>query len=425
MNKKTIEFAIKLGLALNCKIASHQHFARKNYFYPDLPKGYQITQDTTPICTGGFVDVKLENGEVKHIGITRIHMEEDAGKSIHDVDVYDTLVDLNRAGTPLLEIVTEPDMRSADEAYAYLTEIRQLVRYLDICDGNMEEGSLRCDANISIRPMGETRLGIRTELKNMNSFRNVQLALEFEVRRQRDLLLEGGHVAQQTLLWNPDTGQTESMRGKEEAHDYRYFPDPDLIPVVLDEVWIATIREQLPELPDTRRLRFVREFELSDYDADILTASRELADYFEEAYRQSGNAKKLANFIGTEVLREYGPERISECPVRPGQLAKLLLLIEDGTISGKIAKTVFAEMLTSGVDPEQIVKDKGLVQMSDEGQLVALVQEIIAANPEQVQQFREGKTKVMGFFVGQLMQKTKGQANPQMANKLFQQELNR
>jgi aspartyl-tRNA(Asn)/glutamyl-tRNA(Gln) amidotransferase subunit B len=272
--------------------------------------------------------------------------------------------------------------------------------------------------------VGQKEFGTRTELKNMNSFRNVQLALEYEVRRQRDLLLEGGQVIQQTLLWDPDRNRTESMRGKEEAHDYRYFPDPDLVPVVLDEAWIETLRQQLPELPDKRRLRFIRDFELSDYDAEILTASRELADYFEEAYRQFGNAKKLSNFIGTELLREFGPEQISACPVGAGQLACLLLLIEDGTISGKIAKTVFAEMLVSGTDPGKIVKDKGLVQMSDEGELVAMVQEIVAANPEQVQQYREGKTKVLGFFVGQLMQKTKGQANPQLANKLFMQELN-
>jgi aspartyl-tRNA(Asn)/glutamyl-tRNA(Gln) amidotransferase subunit B len=352
-------------------------------------------------------------------------MEEDAGKLVHDEREPVSYVDLNRTGTPLLGNRQRTGFALAGGSSAYLKKLHAIVRYLDICDGNMQEGSFRCDANISLRPIGQKELGTRTELKNMNSFRNVQLALEYEVRRQRDLLLEGGHVVQQTLLWNPDTGQTEPMRGKEEAHDYRYFPDPDLIPVVLDEVWIATIREQLPELPDTRRLRFVRDFELSDYDADILTTSRELADYFEEVYRQYGNAKKTANFIGTEVLREYGPERIDQCPVRPQHLARLLLLIDDGKISGKIAKTVFAEMLISGADPESIVADKGLVQMSDEGQLIALVREIIAANPQQVQQFREGKTKVMGFFVGQLMQKTKGQANPQMANKLFQQELNR
>jgi aspartyl-tRNA(Asn)/glutamyl-tRNA(Gln) amidotransferase subunit B len=364
------------------------------------------------------------DGQHKTIGITRIHMEEDAGKLMHDDREPVSYVDLNRTGTPLLEIVSEPDLRSPEEAVAYLKKLHAIVRYLDICDGNMQEGSFRCDANISLRPRGQKEFGTRTELKNMNSFKNVQLALEYEVRRQRDLLLEGGTVIQQTLLWDPDKGRTESMRGKEEAHDYRYFPDPDLLPVVLDEAWIESLRQQLPELPDKRRLRFCRDFELTDYDAEILTASRELADYFEEAYRQYGNAKKLCNFIGTELLREFGPEQMGTCPVGPGQLACLLLLIEDGTISGKIAKTVFVEMLASGTDPAQIVKDKGLVQMSDEGELVAKVRAIIAANPEQVQQYREGKTKVIGFFVGQLMQQTKGQANPQLANKLFLQELN-
>jgi aspartyl-tRNA(Asn)/glutamyl-tRNA(Gln) amidotransferase subunit B len=323
-----------------------------------------------------------------------------------------------------LEIVSEPDLRSPEEAAAYLKKLHAIVRYLDICDGNMQEGSFRCDANISLRPMGQQEFGTRTELKNMNSFRNVQLALEYEVRRQRDVLLEGGKVVQQTLLWDPDRGRTEPMRGKEEAHDYRYFPDPDLIPVMVDEVWIERVRAELPELPDKRRQRFVSEIGLSDYDAAILTASRELADYFEVALGAFDNAKKLANFIGTELLRDYGPERIGECPVKPQQLAKLMGMIEQGTISGKIAKTVFAEMLASGDDPEVVVKAKGLVQMSDEGALVALVREIIKTNPDQVQQFREGKTKVMGFFVGQLMQKTKGQANPQLANKLFAQELN-
>jgi len=423
LNRKVVESAIKLGLATDCTLNRDNRFARKNYFYPDLPKGYQISQFDLPICEHGRIEIEVD-GQRMTIGITRIHMEEDAGKLMHDEREPLSYVDLNRAGTPLLEIVSEPDLRSPAEAVAYLKKLHAIVRYLDICDGNMQEGSFRCDANISLRPVGRKELGTRTELKNMNSFRNVQLALEYEVRRQRDLLLEGGKVVQQTLLWDADKGRTESMRGKEEAHDYRYFPDPDLIPVVLDEAWIEAVRRLLPELPDKRRLRFVRDFELSDYDAEILTASRELADYFEEAYRAFGNAKKLANFIGTELLREYGPERIGDCPVRPGQLARLLLMIEEGTISGKIAKTVFAEMLFSGADPEQIVKDKGLVQMSDEGALVALVREIIAANPEQVQQFREGKTKVIGFFVGQLMQKTKGQANPQLANTLFQQELN-
>lgn len=424
LNRKVVESAIKLGLSTESTLNRENRFARKNYFYPDLPKGYQISQFDLPICEHGRIEIEVEGQPPKTIGITRIHMEEDAGKLVHDEREPLSYVDLNRTGTPLLEIVSEPDLRSPEEAVAYLKKLHAIVRYLDICDGNMQEGSFRCDANISLRPVGQQEFGTRTELKNMNSFRNVQLALEYEVRRQRDLLLEGGKVVQQTLLWDPDRNRTEPMRGKEEAHDYRYFPDPDLIPVVLDEAWIEAVRRELPELPDKRRLRFVRDFELSDYDAEILTASRELADYFEEAYRESGNAKKLANFIGTELLREYGPERIGACPVRPGQLARLLVMTEEGTISGKIAKTVFGEMLASGGDPEQIVKAKGLVQMSDEGALVTLVREILAANPEQVQQFREGKTKVMGFFVGQLMQKTKGQANPQMANTLFQQELN-
>jgi aspartyl-tRNA(Asn)/glutamyl-tRNA(Gln) amidotransferase subunit B len=425
LNRKVVESAIKLGLATDCTLNRENRFARKNYFYPDLPKGYQISQFELPICEHGRIDIEVEGQAPKTIGITRIHMEEDAGKLVHDDREPVSYVDLNRTGTPLLEIVSEPDLRSPEEATAYLKKLHAIVRYLDVCDGNMQEGSFRCDANISLRPVGQKEFGTRTELKNMNSFRNVQLALEYEIRRQRDLLLEGGRVVQQTLLWDPDKGRTESMRGKEEAHDYRYFPDPDLLPVVLDEAWIEAVRRRLPELPDKRRLRFVRDFELTDYDAEILIASRELADYFEEAYRECGNAKKLANFIGTELLREYGPERIGECPVRPVQLARLLLLIEDGKISGKIAKTVFAEMLLSGADPEQVVKDKGLVQMSNESELVTLVQAIIAANPEQLQQYRDGKTKVIGFFVGQLMQQTKGQANPQLANKLFQQELNK
>ena len=423
LNRKVVESAIKLGLATGSTINQDNRFARKNYFYPDLPKGYQISQFERPICEHGRLDIEVEGQAAKTIGITRIHMEEDAGKLVHDEREPVSYVDLNRTGTPLLEIVSEPDLRSPEEAAAYLKKLHAIVRYLDICDGNMQEGSFRCDANISLRPLGQQEFGTRTELKNMNSFRNVQLALEYEVRRQRDLLLEGGKVVQQTLLWDPDKGRTEAMRGKEEAHDYRYFPDPDLVPVHIDDAWIEAVRQQQPELPDERRQRFLSEYALTGYDADILTASRELADYFEKAHQGFGQAKKLANFIGTELLRDYGPERIGECPVKPEQLANLLKMIEEGAISGKIAKSVFSEMLASGEDPEAIVKAKGLVQMSDEGALVALVREILAANPDQVQQFREGKTKVMGFFVGQLMQKTKGQANPQMANKLFMQEL--
>ena len=422
LNRQVVESAIKLGLATGSTLNRENRFARKNYFYPDLPKGYQISQFELPICEHGRVEIEVD-GRSRTIGITRIHMEEDAGKLVHDEREPVSYVDLNRTGTPLLEIVSEPDLRSPTEAAAYLRKLHAIVRYLDICDGNMQEGSFRCDANISLRPKGQDKLGTRTELKNMNSFRNVQLALEYEERRQRDLLLDGGEVVQQTLLWDPDRGRTEPMRGKEEAHDYRYFPDPDLVPVVVDEAWIERVRAGLPELPDARRQRFAAGFDLPAEAADLLTGSRELADYFEAALASFANARKLANFIGTELLRDYGPERINECPVRPGQLADLLQMTEDGRISGKIAKTVFAEMLTTGHDPAQIVKERGLVQMSDEGELAALVTEIVAANPAQAQQFREGKTKVLGFFVGQLMQKTRGQANPQLANQLFTREL--
>ena len=422
LNRQVVESAIKLGLATGSTLNRENRFARKNYFYPDLPKGYQISQFELPICEHGRVEIEVD-GRSRTIGITRIHMEEDAGKLVHDEREPVSYVDLNRTGTPLLEIVSEPDLRSPTEAAAYLRKLHAIVRYLDICDGNMQEGSFRCDANISLRPKGQDKLGTRTELKNMNSFRNVQLALEYEERRQRDLLLDGGEVVQQTLLWDPDRGRTEPMRGKEEAHDYRYFPDPDLVPVVIDEAWIERVRAGLPELPDARRQRFAAGFDLPAEAADLLTGSRELADYFEAALASFANARKLANFIGTELLRDYGPERINECPVRPGQLADLLQMTEDGRISGKIAKTVFAEMLTTGHDPAQIVKERGLVQMSDEGELAALVAEIVAANPAQAQQFREGKTKVLGFFVGQLMQKTRGQANPQLANQLFTREL--
>ena len=422
LNRQVVESAIKLGLATGSTLNRENRFARKNYFYPDLPKGYQISQFELPICEHGRVEIEVD-GRSRTIGITRIHMEEDAGKLVHDEREPVSYVDLNRTGTPLLEIVSEPDLRSPTEAAAYLRKLHAIVRYLDICDGNMQEGSFRCDANISLRPKGQDKLGTRTELKNMNSFRNVQLALEYEERRQRDLLLDGGEVVQQTLLWDPDRGRTEPMRGKEEAHDYRYFPDPDLVPVVVDEAWIERVRGGLPELPDARRQRFAAGFDLPAEAADLLTGSRELADFFEAALASFANARKLANFIGTELLRDYGPERIGACPVRPGQLADLLQMTEDGRISGKIAKSVFAEMLTTGHDPAQIVKERGLVQMSDEGELAALVAEIVAANPAQAEQFREGKTKVLGFFVGQLMQKTRGQANPQLANQLFTREL--
>ncbi|MBT8346880.1 MAG: Asp-tRNA(Asn)/Glu-tRNA(Gln) amidotransferase subunit GatB [Desulfofustis sp.] len=422
LNKRVLDFAIKVGLSTNSRINPISQFARKNYFYPDLPKGYQTSQYDKPIIEDGHIDIEVD-GQQRRIGITRIHMEEDAGKLIHDEREPVSYVDLNRTGTPLLEIVSEPDLRSPKEASAYLKKIHAILRYLDVCDGNMQEGSFRCDANISLRPFGQQEFGTRTELKNMNSFRNVQAALEYEVRRQRDLLLEKDKVVQQTLLWNPDTGKTEPMRGKEDAHDYRYFPCPDLIPVEIDEQWIEEIREGLPELPDQKRQRFIDEFSLPDYDAIILTESKELADYFEAAVEVCPQPKKVSNWMMTELLRELKGAEIDQCLVLPNQLGSLLNMVEEGIISGKIAKTVFNDMLESGKDPEQIVKDKNLVQVSDESELLALVREIIEQNPTQAEEFRGGKTKVMGFFIGQLMQKTKGKANPKLANQLFNQEL--
>jgi len=421
LNKKVVEYSIKMGLATGSTINKFNQFARKNYFYPDLPKGYQTSQFDLPIVEFGEVEIEV-GGEKKVIGITRMHMEEDAGKLIHDDRESVSYVDLNRTGTPLLEIVSEPDMRSPDEAYAYLKKLHAILRYLDICDGNMQEGSFRCDANISLRPVGQEELGTRTELKNMNSFKNVQAALEYEVRRQRDLLLDGEKIVQETLLWDPDCNRTASMRGKEEAHDYRYFPCPDLVPVVIDDEWIEAIRKTLPELPDDRKNRFIDEYQLPDYDAAILTGSRDLADYFEVAVKYGARAKMVSNWMMTEFLRELKGEELTNCKVQATQFGALLVMVENGTISGKIAKTVFPEMMLSGKDPDVVVKEKNLIQVSDQGELLVMVKEIIADNPGQVADFRAGKTKLMGYFVGQLMQKTKGKANPKIANELFAKE---
>jgi aspartyl-tRNA(Asn)/glutamyl-tRNA(Gln) amidotransferase subunit B len=422
LNKKVVEFAIKLGLATNSTINKFSQFARKNYFYPDLPKGYQTSQFDLPVVGRGYVEIEVE-GQKKNIGITRIHMEEDAGKLLHDEVEPISYIDLNRTGTPLLEIVSEPDLRSPEEATAYLKKLHAILRYLDICDGNMQEGSFRCDANISLRPYGQQEFGTRTELKNMNSFRHVQCALEFEIRRQRDLLLEGEKIVQETLLWNPEKSCTESMRGKEDAHDYRYFPCPDLVPIVIDEKWIEEVRGQLPELPDQRKTRLIDQYGLPDYDAALLTADRELAEFFEQTVGQGAQAKKAANWIMTELIRELKGDSILSCRVRPQQLAILLELVETKTISGKIAKIVFQSMIENGKDPQDIVKDQNLVQVSDEAELVAHVRQIIAANPQQAWDYRNGKTKILGFFVGQLMQQTKGRANPNLANELFVREL--
>lgn len=424
LNKKVVEYSIKMGLATGSKINQFNQFARKNYFYPDLPKGYQTSQFDLPIVEHGEVDIEVD-GKTKTIGITRMHMEEDAGKLVHDDVDPVSHVDLNRTGTPLLEIVSEPDMRSPEEAYAYLKKIHAILRYLDICDGNMQEGSFRCDANISLRPVDQKELGIRTELKNMNSFKNVQAALEYEIRRQRDRLLDGEKIVQETLLWDPDKNRTESMRGKEDAHDYRYFPCPDLIPIEISDGWIEELKAELPELPDQCKQRFIDSYELPEYDAVILTGERDLALYFEEAVKCGASPKKVSNWIMTELLRELKGEPLGKCQVNPQQLASLLVMVDKGTISGKIAKTVFLEMMKTGDEPEVIVKEKNLLQVSDEGELLTIVKEIIAVNQGQADDFRGGKTKLMGFFVGQLMQKTKGKANPKLANELFSKELNK
>jgi aspartyl-tRNA(Asn)/glutamyl-tRNA(Gln) amidotransferase subunit B len=418
LNRRVVEFAIKLGLATNAEINRFSQFARKNYFYPDLPKGYQTSQFDLPIVGRGEIEIEVE-GQKKIIGITRIHMEEDAGKLIHDEIEPVSHVDLNRTGTPLLEMVSEPDIRSPEEAVAYLKKIHAIVRYLDICDGNMQEGSFRCDANISLRPVGQEELGTRTELKNMNSFKHVQHALEFEVRRQRDMLLDGEKIVQETLLWNPDKNCSESMRGKEDAHDYRYFPCPDLVPVEISEEWIEVVRSSLPELPDAKKSRFIEEYHLPEYDAVLLTSDHGVADYFEETVQGGAQPKKASNWIMTELMRDLKGEDISSCKVTPNQLGALLGMVEQNKISGKIAKTVFQEMMESGKDADTIVNEKNLIQVSDEGELLAIVEAIVAANSVQAQDFRDGKTKLMGYFVGQLMKETKGKANPKMANELF------
>lgn len=423
LNKKVVEFAIRFGLATNAKINQYNQFARKNYFYPDLPKGYQTTQFDLPIVGRGELEIEVD-GTKKIIGITRAHMEEDAGKLIHDSREAVSYVDLNRAGTPLLEIVSEPDMRSPKEAVAYLRKIHAIVRYLDICDGNMQEGSFRCDANISLRPVGQKEFGTRTELKNMNSFRHVQAALEYEERRQRDLLLDGGEIIQETLLWNPDKQITESMRGKEDAHDYRYFPCPDLAPVEIDNAWIEEVRAKLPELPDAKKERFIKEYKIPEYDANWLTSDHLIAHYFEEVVKNGAQPKKAANWIMTELSRELKGESIDNCKVQTSELAQLLTMIDKNTISGKIAKTVFLEMMETGANPEKIVTEKNLIQNSDEDELLAIVEKIVAANPDQAEDFRNGKTKIMGYFVGLLMKETKGKANPRLANELFAKVIN-
>jgi aspartyl-tRNA(Asn)/glutamyl-tRNA(Gln) amidotransferase subunit B len=428
LNQQAVDFAIRAGLATDCQIAPRSIFARKNYFYPDLPKGYQISQFELPVCEHGHLDICVDGAEPKRIGITRIHMEEDAGKLVHgDTSETDrnSFVDLNRACTPLLEVVSEPDMRSADEAIDYMKRLHQIVVYLGICDGNMEEGNFRCDANVSLRPVGQEEFGTRAELKNINSFRFVKQAIEYEIERQADLLDSGGKVVQETRLFDSHTGMTRSMRGKEEAHDYRYFPDPDLVPLVIDEQWIAEVRESLPELPAAKQQRFVDELGLTAYDAGVLSADRALADYFEACVRQAKDAKTCANWVMGEVQRQLNDQamEIAAAPITPEMLAGLLARIADNTISGKIAKTVFEKMWETGKTADAIIDAEGLKQVTDTGAIEALVDEVIAANPGQFAELKSGKDKLIGFFVGQVMQKSKGKANPGMVNQLLKKKL--
>jgi aspartyl-tRNA(Asn)/glutamyl-tRNA(Gln) amidotransferase subunit B len=425
-----VGMAVKAGLGLNCKINLTSQWSRKNYFYPDLPKGYQISQYDRPVAEHGSIDI-LVNGERKKIGVQRIHMEEDAGKSLHEGfpdSARNTYLDYNRSGVPLIEIVTKPDIRSSEEAYDYLTRLKEILEYLEVNDGNMEEGSLRCDANVSIRLKGSEKFGTRTELKNINSFRFVRKAIDYELDRQASVLESGGRVVQETRLWNSDEERTVSMRSKEEAHDYRYFPDPDLPLLVLNEGWLADVKKSMVELPEARRERFVSTYAMSPYDAGVLTMTRGLAEYFDEAARLSGQPKAAANWIMGDLLRffkenDVDVKDLSRSPVTPKMLADMILLVEKGTISGKIAKTVMEEMYKTGKAPDVIVKEKGLVQISSSGELEAIVDSVISQNADAVAQFRSGKQASLGFLVGQVMKATQGRANPQTVNELLRKRL--
>lgn len=428
MNGKALEFTIRTGLATHCTVSSYSRFARKNYFYPDLPKGYQISQYELPICEHGYVDITV-GGERRRIGITRIHMEEDAGKNIHEGSGNYSFVDLNRAGVPLMEIVSEPDIRTPGEASEYMRKLRTIVRYLGVCDGNMEQGSLRCDANVSIRPAGSRELGVKVEMKNINSFRFVEKALEYEIKRQIRTLEDGGKIVQETRLWDPSTNKTQSMRTKEEAHDYRYFPEPDLVPIIASQDRINEIKASLPELPDTKKDRFMATYGLPEYDADLLTSERAAADWFEEAvasYAVSVSGPKVvSNWMMGDLTRLLNEENktIEGCPIKPSGLADMLKLMDNGTISGKIAKTIFEEMYRTGKSAGEIVREKGLTQISDSGVIEKAVDEVIAKHPGEVERFRGGDEKLIGFFVGQVMKATKGKANPQMVNELLKKKL--
>lgn len=427
LNRRAVELTIRAAVANHCSIAGRSRFARKNYFYPDLPKGYQISQYSEPLSSNGYVDIEV-NGQRKRIGITRIHLEEDAGKLIHGENLKDptrSYLDFNRCGVPLIEIVSEPDIGSPEEAKAYLMELKSMLQYLEVCDGNMEEGSLRCDANISLRPAGSGGLGVKTEIKNMNSFRNVQHALEYEIRRQTSMLDAGERIVQETRLWDAARGETQSMRSKEEAHDYRYFPEPDLVVTEVSERWIEEIRASLPELRDEKRARFLREYGIPEYDAGVLTTTKPLADFFEKCVEVYPDPKTVSNWLMGDFLRELNNQGIDadRSPISPRQIAGMLKLMDEGVISGKIAKTVFEEMYRSGEGAEEIVKRKGLVQISDEREIEEVVEAVMAQNPGEVEAYRGGKDKLLGFFVGQVMKATGGKANPGLANKILKEKL--
>lgn len=424
LNKKVVEYGMKASLALNCEVAEHTKFDRKNYFYPDNPKAYQISQFDKPIGEHGWIDIEV-NGEKKRIGITRIHLEEDAGKLNHEKGY--SLVDFNRQGTPLIEIVSEPDIRTPDEAYAYLEKLKSIIQYTGVSDCKMEEGSLRCDANISIRPVGQEELGTKTELKNLNSFNFVRKGLEYEQKRQVEEVEAGGEIRQETRRFDEASNTTVLMRVKEGSDDYRYFPEPDLLDVFIDESWKERVRAEIPELPDERQKRYVEQWGLPLYDAKVLTVTKEMADFFEAAVNAGADAKQASNWLMGDVSGYLNSEQkeLEEIALTPEALSGMIKLIENGTISSKIAKTVFKELIENGGDPEQIVKDKGLVQISDEGALVKVITEILDANPQSIEDFKGGKSKAVGFLVGQVMKATKGQANPPLVNKLLVQELNK
>jgi aspartyl-tRNA(Asn)/glutamyl-tRNA(Gln) amidotransferase subunit B len=428
LNKRVVEFAVRVGLATHCEISRHSRFARKNYFYPDLPKGYQISQYELPLCEHGHLDIDVGEGK-KRIRLTRIHMEEDAGKNIHEARGDYSLVDLNRTGVPLLEIVSEPDIRTSAEAGSYLRNLRGILQYLEVCDGNMEEGSFRCDANVSVRPLGASELGTKVEIKNLNSFKAVEKAIDSEIERQIGTLSGGGKLVQETRLWDADREVTRSMRSKEFAHDYRYFPDPDLLPIMVDETWIDEIRASLPELPAAREERFVNEYGLPRYDAQVLTGRRDVGDYFETTVKLHRNPKAVSNWVMSDLFRVIKERKldeapcITEWPVPAAHLAAMIKMIDDGKISGKIAKSVFGEMLASGASPEAIVREKGLEQVSDTGSIEAVVDQVIAANPKVVADYRGGNEKSFGFFVGQVMKATQGKASPQIVNEILKKKL--